>query len=373
MKNILICGNYGATNLGDEAILDGIINLVKNADPEAKITVMSSNPKETSALHNVESVHLLPCGIRSFFKLIFGNKTGKTFSAISKTDAVILGGGGLFTDEKMMAIVIWSLHNAFFMLYKKPVFCLGQSVGPLRTFFGKMMTRNVYKFSRLATVRDQSSQKLLRSLGLPLVTVLTDPAFSIHLGQPSLVKRENIVVFSIRPWIKGDSESLHKICAQFIDWIYEEYGLRSILLPFQELKDNDSTVLNKIFIQIKNKNAAEVLEYTSDYRKIIEIISRAKAVIGMRLHSLVFSALSQTPFIALSYSSKVTSFVNELDLGEYCLDYENLDPDELKERFKGLMRNYDEIQMNLNEKQLSMRILSREHEKFLKTFLGMTD
>jgi polysaccharide pyruvyl transferase WcaK-like protein len=35
MKKVLICGNYGATNIGDEAILDGIILLVRLADPDA--------------------------------------------------------------------------------------------------------------------------------------------------------------------------------------------------------------------------------------------------------------------------------------------------------------------------------------------------
>lgn len=383
MKKLLICGNFGAANLGDEAILDGIIMLARLADPTVEITAMSADPVATADQHKVNSVNFMPCGIRSLFKGLFSGGIGKTLSAIKNCDGVILGGGGLFTDEKLMAIFIWSLQNLFFRHYKKPVFCLGQSVGPLNTFFGKKMTKGVYEHARLATVRDTASQKLLHSLNLPLYSVLADPAFIVHSMEFVSKTRENYIVLSVRPWIKGNSDSLYKILAQLIEWIYSEYGLKTVLLPFQLSPDNDLDVMNKILENVGHSHAdvarptavaapiAEIFEYTSDYKKAIELISKSKAVIGMRLHSMIFSVLTETPFLALSYSNKTTAFMEDLELSEYCLDWENLTLGDLKERFGELMKNYDGVFMKLNEKQLIMRAKAREHEKFLRTFFGM--
>jgi polysaccharide pyruvyl transferase CsaB len=378
MKKIVICGNYGATNLGDEAILDGIVTLVRQADPAAKITVMSANPPATASEHNVESVALIPCGVRSFFKGIFSGSLGKTFDAIKSCDAVILGGGGLFADEKMMAIVIWSLQNAFFRLYKKPVFCLGQSVGPLNTFFGRFMTRRVYEHCELATVRDTASQKLLHGLRLPLFTVLADPAFALHSLEPTDAEREKFVVISVRPWVRGDSAELYKILAQFIFWLHEKKNLKSVLVPFQLAPDDDSSILNKILIHVESlkkghQNFVQILDYTSDYRNVIELISRAKAVVGMRLHSLIFSVLTETPFLALSYSSKITAFLSDLELSDYCLKWEDVTLEDLKKRFEALTANDDRVFMRLNAGQMTMRAKVKEHGKFLQTFLGQKE
>lgn len=43
-------------------------------------------------------------------------------------------------------------------------------------------------------------------------------------------------------------------------------------------------------------------------RKKIALVGKSQLLIGMRLHSLIFSAISETPFIAISYDPKIDSF-----------------------------------------------------------------
>jgi len=367
---VVICGNYGATNLGDEAILDGILSLIGNVDHGADITVLSANPDDTMVRHEVKSEYLLPCGPRSFIKGLLGGHIGRTFKAIQDCDAFILGGGGLLSDEKMMAMVIWPLQAAFARLYKKPIFCLGQSVGPLQTFFGRMMARNVFKKVLSATVRDTKSQQVLHNLGVSMPPVLADPAFCVHVAGPLDSKRENLFFFSLRGWRVKENEAMYKYIAQLINWIWTEYGFKTVLVPFSEFPENDTVILNNIFAQVANPDAAEVLEYSGDYRKVIELMKLCKAVIGMRLHSLIFATMTQTPFMALSYSDKVRNLTSDLEMDGYAFDWGKTNLDELKAGFKRLMQDYDRSALNLGEKNLLMRAKAHQHEELLRTFFN---
>lgn len=376
MKNIadnlkiVICGNYGATNLGDEVILDGILALIRNVAPKAHITVLSVEPEATRQMHEVDSVPLIPTGIRSLLRGIFKGTLWKTIKTIKNCDAFILGGGGLFSDEKMQAIIIWSVQAKLALFCGKALFCLGQSVGPLNTSFGRKWTYDVYSRARVATVRDQESQKVLHRIGVPMTRVLADPAFSTHVE--SFHDQENYIVMSLRPWIKGESTALYKNCAQFIDWVWHKYGFRTLLLPFQILADNDAIVLNKIFDQIKRKKTAELVGYSTDYRSAINIIGKAQAVVGMRLHSLIFSTLTLRPFLALSYSDKVRQFATDLGLQDYVIDWENMTLESLQKNFDKMMAQKEYIQTVLMEKNFRLRQKAREHEELLRDFFAST-
>ena len=48
-----ISGSYGGMNLGDEAILEGILSQIRATVP-ADITIFSRNPSDTMARHKVE-------------------------------------------------------------------------------------------------------------------------------------------------------------------------------------------------------------------------------------------------------------------------------------------------------------------------------
>ena len=368
MIKLAICGNYGATNLGDEAVLFGILNLVRSVEPQADITVLSANPSATREFHDVKSEYLLPAGPRSFVRGFLHGHMMKTFKILQDCDAFIIGGGGLFTDEKIMAIIIWSLQAGFASVLKKPMFCLGQSVGPLNTFFGRHMTKNVFKKARALTVRDSRSQETLHGIGISTPEILADPAFAIHFEESFDAEREDFVVFSLRPWRTKYPEIMYKYLAHFIDWLWLEFRLKSVLVPFSLAPEDDTAILNNIFVHVKEKGAAEVFEYTGDYRKIIQLMTRAKAVIGMRLHSLIFAAMTQTPFLALSYSDKVAGLTKELEMSDYLLNWDNFDFNDLKALFRRLTLSYEKISLRLGEKNILLRAKAREHEPLLRTF-----
>jgi len=56
-KGVVIAGYYGANNTGDEAILTGMLHVLRSQGI-TDITVLSRNPKQTAQLHGVKSIYI---------------------------------------------------------------------------------------------------------------------------------------------------------------------------------------------------------------------------------------------------------------------------------------------------------------------------
>jgi polysaccharide pyruvyl transferase WcaK-like protein len=84
---LAISGSYGGMNLGDEAILEGMLSRLRATVP-AHITVYSRNPSDTLARHKVERA-ISPRSL-----------TRKEMAAeIRGIDLLILGGGGILYNR----------------------------------------------------------------------------------------------------------------------------------------------------------------------------------------------------------------------------------------------------------------------------------
>ena len=82
-----ISGSYGGMNLGDEAILEGILGQIRATVP-ADITVFSRNPSDTIARHKVERA----VSARSLTR-------SEVMPEIRELDLLVLGGGGILYDR----------------------------------------------------------------------------------------------------------------------------------------------------------------------------------------------------------------------------------------------------------------------------------
>lgn len=163
MKAVLV-GNYGVGNFGDEALKEYFLS----AYPEVSWTVLTAK----SAL--AEELPRLPIGLRSFF----GTTWLKTVGAIRHADAVVFGGGTLFTDiESVKACVLWGVHALVARLFGVPVFLAFQGIGPFKTRFGEAIARWVVRCARYVSVRDVSSMERVRSWQGAMVEQTFDPVF----------------------------------------------------------------------------------------------------------------------------------------------------------------------------------------------------
>ena len=329
-KTIIVVGSYGAGNIGDEAILSQIVSCHK----DHKIIVFSSNPEETKRLHSVDAVFSFPFGFRSFFRGTFL----KTFSSLRSADIVLLGGGGLFQDDDFWACPLWAWQ--FFwakIICKKRVFLYAVSLGPLKSFVGKILTKWVIKKSDYITLRDQDSFDICTQWRKTNdnIFVTADPAFLFPLPQRKERQKKRLAL-SLRPYDIDFSV--------FQDFDFKQYDLVGISMDPQ-----DTIFLEKI--------PNIVIVTPESFSELLSLLSDCEKVIGMRYHFLLASILAQAPFIgAIGYGTKIAALSGQA--GIPYIDSQKISQKSLK--------NMIETETPLDEKQLIM--LQKQAKKTVDAF-----
>ncbi len=178
MKAVLI-GNYGVGNFGDEALKDYFLETFR----EVEWTVLSAHPRQGE-------LPRLPIGVRSFVSTPWW----KTVRTIRGADAVVFGGGTLFTDiESLRACVLWGLHAAVARFFRVPIILAFQGVGPFETRWGEGIARWVFRRAMHVSVRDGASAERVRSWKVNTEIIQTfDPIFLLFLRQKKNISTQNV-------------------------------------------------------------------------------------------------------------------------------------------------------------------------------------
>lgn len=306
-----ISGSYGGMNLGDEAILEGILTQLR-ATLDADVTVFTLNPADTLERHRVERV----VAVRSLTRR-------EVVPEIQALDLLVLGGGGILYDrdaQRYLREVVVAQELGV------PVMVYAISAGPLATQASRDAVQAAFDTSTplVITVRDRLGYRLLEDVGVTHEIHLTaDPAFLLGPEPLPLERLEaegvdfdrHLVGFSVRepgpaaPDI--DPESYYALLANAADFVVERYDAEVVFVP---LEKTDVQHSHAVVAHMKNAERAEILRRRYTPRQIIDLMGRFEFVVGMRLHFLIFAALRGTPFAALPYASKVTGLLEDLGM-----------------------------------------------------------
>jgi polysaccharide pyruvyl transferase CsaB len=308
--HIGISGSYGGMNLGDEAILEGILSELRASVP-AEVTVFSMNPSDTLERHQVE---------RAVSARSLTRKEVTPF--IRELDLLILGGGGILYDHDAQAYVrdVNIAHDL-----GVPVLVYAVSAGPLETQSARYAVRDALNApTTVVTVRDRLGYRLLDDIGVTQEIHLTaDPAFLIEpetlplerLAAEGLEFDRHLVGFSVRepgpaaPDI--DPDEYYALLANAADFVVERYEANAV---FVAMEKTDVQHSHGVVAHMKNAERAEILRRKYSPRQILDLMGRLDFAVGMRLHFLIFAALRTVPFTSLPYASKVAGLLEDLGM-----------------------------------------------------------
>ncbi len=296
---VLLSGYYGFGNLGDEALLEVIVAKIRLRFPPVRLEVLSATPEATAAKFGVEATP------RWDLRAVK--------AAIARADAVLSGGGGLLQSATSLRSLFYysGILRAAIRAHRKTMI-FAQSIGPLDAL-GAMLVRRSCRGLDRATVRDERSRALLRSL-LPQTPIertadpvfLYDPDATIDLSREGLgPEAAPYAIVALRK-CPAFSKGIGTV-ARAVDRLSEAHGVRVAFLPFGGRTDAEvSTAV------IRACRSAPMLLPEPTLEKAAAMIAGARLVVGMRLHSLVLAARGAVPLLAISYDPKVGSLLDDL-------------------------------------------------------------
>lgn len=305
-----ISGSYGGLNLGDEAILQSIINQLKKSIT-AEITVFSRNAADTSKRHGVKAVDVRKLSAKEIKP------------DIARLDLFILGGGGILYDADVR---LYLREVMIAIEHKIPVMLYAVGAGPLDDTRAQAAIKEVLNEVDLITVREQGAQSLLESLGVEKEIIVTaDPALLLEpepraekfFNRSDWENKRRFIGISVRePGVAApdlDQKKYHELIADAADFMVDRMNAEIIFIPMEQ-SEQDLQHSHAVVSKMLRPQRASVLnqDYTSG--QVLSIISELDFSLGMRLHFLIFSALGKIPFVALPYASKVAGFLDALDI-----------------------------------------------------------
>ncbi|OGF52730.1 MAG: polysaccharide pyruvyl transferase CsaB [Candidatus Fraserbacteria bacterium RBG_16_55_9] len=300
----LVSGYYGFGNLGDETILSALAKELREWFPQAEIVVLSAMPEETAKQYHVRAINRWDLmGVQR---------------ELQSATAFISGGGGLIQDQTSRRSALYYLALIALARRRCPVYLIGQGIGPIRSRFVRAWSERLLRRVDLAMVRDEISREVLRDWGLPEERLVLGGDLALLLWPQFESLRETSALGDEGPYLaiclKGKLSE--KLKASVVEQLDRWSELQNTKITFIALyPEEDLEGMEEIASRMKR--STKVLSFAKlGLKSAMECIGHAQAIVGMRLHALIFALLTARPFVALGDDHKLEAFVKRIEAAD---------------------------------------------------------
>ncbi len=306
-RGVVLCGAYGRGNAGDEAILEAIVTELRSLDPDIPICVMTRKPRQTRKACRTEAVYIF--NYPAYRRKMAGCKL------------YINGGGSLIqnvTSRRSLRFYLSTLSTAHKLGCK--VMMYGCGIGPVRYNSDRSHAAKVINSSvDVITLRDQHSLKELEAMGItaPRIIQAADPTVMLPAAPAetaiAVLERAGLkpqagqryLGITVRPWTGFESKAA--VIAAAAEYAYDTYDLIPVFIPVESRLDVNAAL--QVAAHMKHAPFT-ILPDSAHAGQAISLFSQMDVVLSMRLHALVFSAVSGVPLVGIVYDPKVSSFLD---------------------------------------------------------------
>ena len=323
-ERVLLIGNYGNGNIGDDAIL---IQMAPQALAYGPVTALSRHPHRVAEL--VPEVEARPMVSSAGLK------------AFALSDTVVIGGGGMFGRglPPLVACLPFVLLAASFLgkdIELRSVGAYPDMPAPVAWALRQVVLR-----ARHASARDMASVRALG--GSDRVTLVRDPAWDLPAAHPEQVRAvlassgvedgTPLIAVSLKP---GAAESSVRRCvanvAGGLDRWADGHRGQILFLSFSDKGDyqlgadlTDDHLGRLLVESMRHGERVRIIAPGLHPTVMRGIIERCAAVVALRLHAQIFAAAAGRPVFGLSFESKCDEFLASIGatpirLGEFSGD-----------------------------------------------------
>lgn len=306
---VIVSGYYGFDNLGDEAILEELIDELTRLVPQDQIVVLSNNPRKTAATFGVRAVNRW--------------RLSELLAVLPAAKLFISGGGGLFQDKSSFRTpIFYAVQILLARICGAKVMIYAQGIGPLNNPLSAAFSRMALALAQTVTVRDRASLKMLSSWGIK-ATLTADPVWCLQakelpasvwrqLEQPPGKEKDIKIGLSLRPFHNFTDEHRRRLLKAMRAYLPSSAVV--ILIPMQAKDDH------KVLIQFQEewtlcggKSIGLDLHEMTKPSQWLSLMQGLDMLIGMRLHAVIMALKLGVPVAGLAYDPKVLQVLQEFE------------------------------------------------------------
>ncbi|MCU1515502.1 MAG: hypothetical protein JWQ75_223 [Pseudarthrobacter sp.] len=316
---VAVSGWYGERNLGDELILDTLLQGLERVNPHGQVVVAAPRPATVERDHSVAAVPR--------------HEVKAAAQLANYADCLIVGGGGIWNDKSVArngglaglfqdpkhSVVNLATLPVLFHALGKPVAGIGLGVGPLREESGRSLVRLMASFSAVLSVRDSHSRELLEGVGSSGAKATVDGDLAFAWSKPLRAPRVSgaggqdrpLVAVNVR--IPDDVDPLAEPhswpgLAAALTALSVKFNCRFVGIPFQA---EDSGELERLFSGLDGASC-DVLPFTTDAAQVAADLGACDLVVAMRLHASILSHRMGVISVGLNYEDKIGDYFREV-------------------------------------------------------------
>lgn len=344
-SKVVIVGNYGGGNLGDEMMLDALVELISIKVGRTMIIVPSRRPDVLNKMHPkimITSVGVIEGTLKAML-----------------SDVLIIGAGTVFSHHSgpgIKASVIIAILRK--ILLRKKVFFYGIGYSSTASKILKILSKPALNLADGIYVRDTLSYSSLKSIIRNNEKIFLISELGLFLKKNTFLPNElsrlvkkgkgPLVEFSLM-YLDSHPDSMNKVydaVKGFIQYLHSKYNdAKFLFLTFQPtviryspdwISDEEVGLMIARGLPEEIRSNCYILKRYPPM-DTLRIISESDLIISMRYHCLVFASTQNKPYIAISFDDKHRAFVK--DQGGEIIDIKELSTDNLIRLWEKIWKN----------------------------------
>ncbi|MGI0484469.1 polysaccharide pyruvyl transferase family protein [Pantanalinema rosaneae CENA516] len=354
-QKIAVFGEWNTTNLGDRAILEGVIDFFRDTgwaietyglgsltpiyhpsilkNDQTKLgkyqfysdanTPLISNSNLTNWVHHPFQKYWKRF-IRAFRQQI---RIRLLMPQLSQAQAILVGGGALLSDWNLhfpqsLAEISWAAKQLHL-----PVFCLGCSAEEEWSPQGRKIIQDFVQSCQFVATRDQKTANRLSDLLSTRVGVFGDFALRIHPTKSYLVDYKQIShckqtlavnVMKLSEHRKNLQQSYEDQLVNLVNAYLNQENIDSNVTIFTTGSTEDIKPAQQVFTRINTTR--KLLITPTNLEDLYEVFRSSHLVLASRLHSAILAISEGLPVVGVAPGSKIQQFFEPINLKEFSVD-----------------------------------------------------
>ena len=319
-------------------------------------------------------------------RLLLKNKILKAYNG---TDVVLDEAGISFVDERGFIMNTYAFVCAAVpLLMGVPVIKYSQAMGPFKKGWNRFLAKWILPKLALICARGQITYDHLASIGInENVRLCADGAFTMPDDLIAKTKTEavfknddfyanaqaELIGLSLSSVVEKKCTKLGidyaGIMTEFINFL-NGLGYKVLIianaarLGSEKTRNNDLMICDRVYDLVSDKSNVRWYHEEMTAEEIREYIGKCRFLVASRFHSMIGSLEKKVPVLLIGWSHKYKEVLDFFELGQYAINYSQLNIVDLKKAFNDFVSEEAAIRDSIEKNYDSVMASSLENIKY---------